>query len=240
MVTTLNSARRPRHLSDAHVTSHAVAPSPHVPIAGAGVRLTEVNAKSQAQILFDITHDCDGADILWNYMSFGPFKDAIEMAAWMEGCATTANPLFYTLIDTATNQPFGMASYLNIHPNNASIEIGSIWFAPCAQRTTLTTEAIYLMMAHAFEGLKYRRLEWKCDALNAKSRSAARRFGFSFEGVFYNHMIIKGKNRDTAWFSITDDEWPRLRNNFEAWLAADNFDATGQQKTALSDLNWNE
>jgi len=237
---TLNSAQRPRKLSNDPVTSHAVAPSPLVALIGNNVELITVDATSQAQPLFDLTHDCEGADTLWDYMGYGPFQNVGEMAEWMALCAPSSDPLFYTLMESANNRPFGMASYLNIHPHNACIEIGNIWIAPNRQCTTLATEAIYLMMAHAFDTMNYRRLEWKCNALNGKSRSAARRFGFSFEGVFFNHMIVKGRNRDTAWFSITDEEWPRLRNNFQSWLAADNFDEAGKQKCALSRLNWDE
>lgn len=238
MTEILNTAQRQRNLNDDPATSHAVSPTSAAPITGNKVKLVAVDTTSQAQALFDLTHDCEGADILWDYMGYGPFKDSDEMARWMTTCATTTDPLFYTLIDIASNQPFGMASYLNIHPQSGSIEIGNIWFAPHVQRTTLTTEAIYLMMTHAMDTLKFRRLEWKCNALNAKSRSAAKRFGFSYEGTFYNHMVIKGKNRDTAWFSITDDEWPSLHANFKTWLSADNFDDAGHQKCALSSLNW--
>jgi len=236
----LNSARRKRCLDGSAATSQAAAPSPLVSIVGNNVKLITVDPYSQAEVLFDLTHNCEGADALWDYMFYGPFKDAGEMGKWMEDCASTTDPLFYCLTNATTGLPFGMASYLNIEPSFGSIEIGNIWIAPQRQRTILATEAIYLMMAHALDSLKYRRLEWKCDALNGKSRSAARRFGFSFEGIFYKHMIVKGKNRDTAWFSITDDEWPALRANFKTWLAADNFDAAGQQKSRLSELNWDQ
>lgn len=179
-----------------------------------------------------------GADILWDYMAYGPFADANQMADWMETNEKSTDPLFYTLIDTATNTTFGMASYLNIHPQHGSIEIGHIWIAPGTQRSSLATEAIFVMISHAMDSLKFRRMEWKCHALNAKSRNAAKRFGFSYEGIFYRHIIQKGKNRDTAWFSIIEEEWPVLRRHYQTWLAADNFDQNGRQKQALSKLNW--
>jgi RimJ/RimL family protein N-acetyltransferase len=129
-----------------------------------------------------------------------------------------------------------MASYLRIEPEHRVIEIGHIWFAPILQRTRQATEAIYLMARHAFDDLGYRRLEWKCNALNAASRRAAERFGFTFEGIFRQHMIIKGQNRDTAWFSIIDGEWPRVRATFEEWLAQENFDLDGRQRRSLSQI----
>jgi len=133
-------------------------------------------------------------------------------------------------------RPLGQAAYLRIVPDHGSIEIGNIWFGPPLQRTTAATEAIYLLARHAFDDLGYRRLEWKCNALNAASRRAAERFGFTFEGIFRNHLVVKGRNRDTAWFAIADDDWPAIRAGFEAWLAADNFDSEGSQKRPLGEL----
>jgi RimJ/RimL family protein N-acetyltransferase len=130
----------------------------------------------------------------------------------------------------------GMASFLRIDPDNGVIEIGHIWFAPELQRTHKSTEAIYLMTATAFNELGYRRLEWKCDSLNVPSRKAADRFGFTFEGIFRQHMIVKGRNRDTAWFSMTDGEWPLRRAAFEAWLSPENFDEKGRQRRSLAAL----
>ncbi len=238
MTTTLNSARRSRRLNCNPVVSNAFDPSPSTPLVGNNVKLIAVDPKSQAQALYTCTHGCDGADKLWDYMGYGPFENHGEMATWMESCVSASGLVFYTMVDRASMQPFGMASYLNIHPGNACIEIGNIWLAPAAQRTPNATEAIYLLMSHAMGELKFRRLEWKCNALNEKSREAARRFGFSYEGTFYHHMIVKGKNRDTAWFSITEEDWPRLRTNFETWLSPGNFDENGQQKLSLSSLNW--
>jgi RimJ/RimL family protein N-acetyltransferase len=155
------------------------------------------------------------------------------MLAWAE---TSEDPLYYTLLGLPNERPLGIASYLRITPEFGVIEIGHIWFGPPLQRTTGATEAIYLLAAHAFDDLGYRRLEWKCNALNAGSRRAAERFGFTFEGVFRNHQIVKGRNRDTAWFAITDEDWPAIRTGFQAWLAPENFDANGRQKRSLGDL----
>ncbi len=145
-------------------------------------------------------------------------------------------PLFFAVVEQASGVAAGMASWLNIVPANGTIEIGHIWFAPALQRTRAASEAIFLMMRHAFEELGYRRLEWKCDALNQGSMRAARRFGFSYEGTFRQHMIVKGRNRDTAWFALLDRDWPQQRAAFERWLAPDNFDEDGRQRVALSAL----
>jgi RimJ/RimL family protein N-acetyltransferase len=140
------------------------------------------------------------------------------------------------VIDRQSGAAAGMASYLNIVPAMGCIEIGHIWFAPPLQKTRAATEAIFLMIRHAFEDLAYRRVEWKCDSLNEASRRAARRFGFSYEGTFRQHMVVKGRNRDTAWFSLLDREWPRVRKGFERWLAPENFDGEGRQRQSLAAL----
>jgi RimJ/RimL family protein N-acetyltransferase len=155
------------------------------------------------------------------------------MLAWGE---TSRDPLYFTLVTTPDRRPLGLASYLRITPEFGVIEIGHIWFGVPLQRTTAATEAIYLLARHAFEDLGYRRLEWKCNALNAPSRHAAERFGFTFEGVFRNHMVIKGRSRDTAWYAITDDEWPAIGKAFQTWLSPENFDSGGVQKRALGRL----
>jgi RimJ/RimL family protein N-acetyltransferase len=140
-------------------------------------------------------------------------------------------------VDNATNLPVGQASYLRIEPAHRSIEVGHIMFTPALQRSCGATEVMYLMARHVFRDLGYRRYEWKCNALNEPSRRAALRLGFTFEGVFRQHMIVKGHNRDTAWFSMLDSEWPQRQANFEQWLAPSNFDAAGRQKLSLSRLN---
>jgi len=238
MTEALNSAQRQRDLKNDPAISNASKPSSSTPIVGNTVKLVAVDPGCHAAILYSLTHDCKGSDTLWDYMGYGPFSDIDEMAGWMATCSTAGSAVFYTMIDCSTGQPFGMASYLNIHQADGRIEIGNIWIASIAQRSAIATEAIFLLMTHAIDVLKFRRLEWKCNALNEKSRDAARRFGFSYEGTFHRHMIVKGKNRDTAWFSITEDEWPRLRTNLETWLKPENFDEDGKQKFSLSSLNW--
>jgi len=173
---------------------------------------------------------------LWEHLPYGPFAGQAEFTAWLEQRAASADPLFYAVVEWESMRALGMASYMRIKPDNGVIEIGHIWFAPELQRTRKATEAIFVLAKTAFDDLGYRRLEWKCDSLNLTSRRAAERFGFTYEGIFRQHMIVKGRNRDTAWFSMTDGEWPLRRAAFEAWLAPDNFDGAGKQKRTLSDL----
>jgi len=144
--------------------------------------------------------------------------------------------LFFTLVPAAGGRASGVASYLRIVPEFGVIEVGNIWFGPALQRTAAATEAIYLLARHVFDDLGYRRLEWKCNALNAASRRAAERFGFTFEGVFREHMVIKGRNRDTAWYAIVDRDWPAIRDAFERWLDPENFDAAGAQRLRLDEF----
>jgi len=171
----------------------------------------------------------------WTYMTFGPFADSAAHAAWVRDAAAKTDPWFYAIVDERSAAASGVAAFMRITPEAGCIEVGSIHYSPALARTRAATEAMYLMMAHAF-ALGYRRYEWKCDALNAPSRCAAGRLGFSFEGVFLNATVYKGRSRDTAWYSAIDSEWPCLASAFEAWLAPDNFDATGRQRLALSEL----
>jgi RimJ/RimL family protein N-acetyltransferase len=150
----------------------------------------------------------------------------------LDFAARSEDPLFFTVVKD--ERPAGMASYLRITPEHGAIEIGHIWFGSTLKRTPAATEAIYLLARHVFDDLGYRRLEWKCNALNAPSRRAADRFGFTFEGVFRKQQVVKGRNRDTAWYAIVDDDWPPIRAAFEAWLAPGNFDASGRQRRALA------
>lgn len=150
--------------------------------------------------------------------------------------AAGEDPLFHAILDAATGEPLGIASYLRIDPANGVIEVGHLHFGPSLQRKPAATEAMALMMARAFDELGYRRYEWKCDSLNAPSRAAALRYGFTFEGIFRKAVVVKGRSRDTAWFSVTDDEWPRLREAFAVWLAPENFDADGRQRRGLADI----
>lgn len=180
-------------------------------------------------------HEASAADPdIWTYLPYGPFESRDELGQLLRGFETADDPLFFTFCPLPEERPAGVASYLRINPEHGTIEIGHIWLGTALQRTTAATEGIYLLAAHAFDALGYRRLEWKCDALNARSRRAAERFGFQFEGIFRKHQVIKGRNRDTAWFAITDDEWPRVREAYEAWLDPANFDEEGSQRQPLS------
>src|SRR5207244_2628085 len=165
-----------------------------------------------------------------------PFAGKSEFMRWLEERAVLKDPLAYTIIDRAAGAARGIATLMSIEPEHGSIEIGHIWLSPQLQRTRQATEAIFLMARYAFDELGNRRLEWKCNADNAASRRAAERYGFVFEGIFRQHRVIKGRNRDTAWYSITDGEWPMRRAAFEAWLSADNFDTSGRQGRSLADL----
>ncbi len=170
---------------------------------------------------------------MWTYLPYGPFASIDEYTAWMVSVEAGDDPLFYALVDRQSGEPGGIASYLRIDRGNGAIEVGHIAYAPRFRRTPAATEAIYLLIQQAFE-LGYRRCEWKCDALNAPSRAAAERFGFSYEGLFRQAVIYKERNRDTAWYAITDEDWPALAALFQQWLAPANFDAQGQQRTRLA------
>lgn len=204
---------------------------PHSIMNGKYCRL-EPLGPHHAQSLYEAYRQAeDGRD--WTYLPYGPFDELNEYEAWVKSVYTSHDPLFYAIIDLKTGQAVGIASYLRIMPQIGVIEVGHIHYAPPLQKTPAATEAMYLMMYHVFEELGYRRYEWKCDALNAPSRKAARRLGFSFEGVFRQATMYKGRNRDTAWFSIIDHEWPMLKQAFETWLDEANFDEEGQQRKSL-------
>jgi RimJ/RimL family protein N-acetyltransferase len=204
-------------------------------IDGDLVRLEVLDPERHAESLFTSSHSA-GAESLWQYLPYGPFANRSEFTAWLEQRAAETDPLFYAVVDWESMRALGMASFLRIEPQHGVIEIGHIWFAPELQRTRKATEAIFLMAKIAFDDLGYRRLEWKCDSLNVPSRRAADRFGFTFEGIFRQHMIVKGRNRDTAWFSLTDGEWPSRKAAFETWLSPENFDEAGRQRQSLASL----
>ena len=204
-------------------------------IDGDLVRLEVLEPQRHAASLFTSSH-VPGAESLWEHLPYGPFAGQAEFTAWLEQRAASTDPLFFAVVDWESMRAVGMASFLRIEPDHGVIEIGHIWFAPELQRTRKATEAIFLLAKTAFDDLGYRRLEWKCDSLNLPSRRAADRFGFNFEGIFRQHMIVKSRNRDTAWFAMTDGEWPLRKAAFEAWLSAENFDETGRQRKTLSEL----
>jgi len=176
---------------------------------------------------------------MWTYLFSGPFASFDDYRAWLEAKQGSEDPLFFAFVDAASGRAVGLGSYLRIDPSNGTVEVGHLQFSPRLQRTAAATEAMYLMMKTAFD-LGYRRYEWKCDALNAGSRRAAERLGFRFEGVFRQAIVYKGRSRDTAWYSVTDDkEWPVLEAAFRAWLDPGNFDAGGRQRRSLVDLRAN-
>jgi RimJ/RimL family protein N-acetyltransferase len=177
-----------------------------------------------------------GDDGVWTYLAYGPFSSESKFADWLVERETLNDPYSYAVLDNG-DRAVGIVTLMSIRPETRVIEVGNILYSPVLQRTPLATEAQYLLARHAFETLGYRRYEWKCDSLNAPSRRAALRYGFIFEGVFRQHMIVKGRNRDTAWFSMIDSEWPRRKANFERWLAPENFDSEGRQKVSLAALN---
>ncbi|PZO64225.1 MAG: GNAT family N-acetyltransferase [Paracoccus denitrificans] len=203
-------------------------------MAGRYVTLRRLSADDAPAIFAAV----QGRDEVWDYMTNGPFADADGMRDWLAFGAKSEDPFFYavTLADQGANAPaVGYLSYLRIDPANAVIEIGHILFSPTLQRTPAASEAVMLLIAWAFDA-GYRRVEWKCNALNAPSMRAAERYGFTFEGTFRQHMVIKGRSRDTAWWSITDDEWPALSAAYETWLSPANFDTDGRQIASLSDI----
>lgn len=178
--------------------------------------------------------DTTGAN--WTYLAYGPFERLEDYREWMTKTCLGDDPMFHAVVDRASGRAVGVASYLRIDERAGVIEVGHINYAPPLQRTPASTEAMYLMMRRVFDELGYRRYEWKCDALNAPSNAAARRLGFHFEGIFRQATVYKGRNRDTAWYSILDREWPALKVAFERWLNPSNFDSTGRQRQSLSIL----
>jgi RimJ/RimL family protein N-acetyltransferase len=191
---------------------------------------------SQAEALYLGTHGPE-SEAQWRYMGDGPYPNRAAYDAVFAQKQKSLDPLFWAIVDNATGVPVGQATYLRIEPSHRVIEVGNIIFTPALQRSIGATEAMYLMARYVFNDLGYRRYEWKCNALNEPSRRAALRLGFTFEGIFRQHMIVKGRNRDTAWFSMLDSEWPLRQAAFEQWLAPSNFDAAGQQRLSLSQLN---
>ena len=193
-----------------------------------------LDVAKHARALFDANSQ-DREQRMWTYLAYGPFAQFNEYERWLTERATSTDPLFQVFVSRASGNAVGLGTFMRIDPPAGTIEVGHIALSPVLQRSPAATEAMYLMMRHAFE-LGYRRYEWKCDALNAKSRRAAERLGFVFEGVFRQATVYKSRSRDTAWYSVIDSEWPVLREAFERWLDRDNFDASGVQRTRLGDI----
>ncbi|MBX3050298.1 MAG: GNAT family N-acetyltransferase [Caldilineaceae bacterium] len=188
---------------------------------GQFVTLTPVDPAADIAELYAASHGDPVREQLWTYMPYGPFVDQAAMQNWLEQCQASIDPLFLTVTDRDAGQRVGVVSFLNIVASQRRVELGHIWYAPEAQRTKINTESIYLMLCESFDYLHYRRVEWKCDSLNARSRAAALRLGFQYEGIFRQHLIVRGRNRDTAWFAMTDGDWPRIKANLERWLYTD-------------------
>ena len=212
--------------------SPAPRPSP-VTLTGRFGTVEKLDAARHGATMWEAIRGHDG---LWSYNPFGPFPEAAGFAAWLAEREKLPDPYYFAIVDTK-GRAVGMATLMEIRPNTRVIEVGHICYSPALQRTALATEAMYLLARYIFQQLGYRRYEWKCNVLNAPSYRAAPRLGFTYEGLFRQHMIVKGRNRDTAWFSMLDSEWPARKAAFERWLAPDNFDGDGRQKTSLAALN---
>ena len=203
-----------------------------VTLTGNHVKIVPVDPAAHASALYRESHG-PGCEELWRYLFVGPFASETEFREYLDQRVAVEDPLFYTIADAVTGAPRGYASLMRIEPAHRVIEVGNILYLPSLQRTAGATEAMYLMARYVFDDLGYRRYEWKCNASNEPSRRAALRLGFTFEGIFRQHMIIKGQNRDTAWYSMLDTEWPARKAAFERWLAPENFGPDGRQKSAL-------
>ena len=202
---------------------------------GRYVRLEPLDPAAHGSELFEAGSG-PGANDLWRYLWDGPYPDRASFEGWLTRAVSTEDPLFFAVRDRSTNRIEGRLAFLRADQQNGVVETGHILFGPRLARTRAATEAIYLQARYVFDDLGYRRFEWKCDNANERSKQAARRFGFTFEGVFRQHMVVKGHNRDTAWFAMLDCEWPARKAAFERWLAAENFDEAGRQQASLSAL----
>lgn len=214
-----------------HGWTAAQFPSPE-PILGRYCQVERLDSQRHTKDLFaaNVT-DPTGAN--WTYLPYGPFSALDAYEAWVVSAASTDDPMFFAIVDRETKRATGVASLLRTSTEDGSTEVGHINFSPLLQRTRMSTESMYLLMGKVFDVWGYRRYEWKCNALNEPSMAAARRLGFTFEGIHRKAKVVKGRNRDTAWFSITDDAWPPLKQRFEKWLDPSNFDEAGQQLTRL-------
>jgi RimJ/RimL family protein N-acetyltransferase len=241
MLATMSNVRDQRPLGPA--VDFKVPPRPQrIELVGEHVVLRPLDPATDAPALYPLLHAPTGDPSVWDYLPEGPFPDLESYRLSLDAQAVSEDPLFYAITARADQggalpgQTLGLLSLLSIVPDQGRIEVGHICFSPKLQRTPAATEAIYLVGRYCMDELVYRRFEWKCNALNAPSRSAALRYGFVYEGTFAQHMIVKGRNRDTAWFSITDGRWPAIRAAFESWLAPENFDADGVQRRSLREL----
>ncbi len=206
------------------------------PLQGRYVRLEPLDAERHGESMFTAAHEPEAALRIWDYLYDGPWPSVAAYKADLRRQSAMLDRIYHAVLPEGVAGAQGQASYLDLSATDGVIEIGHIWFGVALQRTRAATEALYLLLDHAMGELGYRRMQWRCNALNAKSRGAARRLGFRFEGIFQNHQIFKGMNRDTAWYSILDDEWPEVRRILQAWLEPANFDADGVAKTSLATM----
>lgn len=199
---------------------HSAWPSPDKRVhSGTHVTIRPLSATSDVQALYQAGHASVLHLATWRYLPYGPFADTTAMHDWLIRCEQSTDPLFHTVVDTQRNTPVGMISIMSIAPQFGRAELGHIWYDSDVQRTAVTTETAYLLLRYLFDELKYRRVEWKCDNNNVRSKNAAQRLGFNFEGVFRKHLIVKSHNRDTAWFSMIDDDWPTQKQRFVEYFA---------------------
>ena len=208
---------------------------PRAPMDGRYCRLEAFDVERHgAQLHAAYSENKDGS--MWTYMPAGPFASFDDFLVWMRPAAESEDPLFHTIIETASGEAVGQAALMRITPEHGVIEAGNIAFSPRLQRTPIATESMFLLMKRVFDELGYRRYEWKCDSCNAPSRRAAERFGFVYDGLFPQAIVYKGRNRDTTWFSMIDEDWPAIRGAYEEWLNPTNFESDGTQKQKLADL----
>ena len=233
----INEQLFPRPLSGEDVLTPppALIPS-RVSLVGNFVTLEPQNAELHGEELYDAGHSSDEALRIWDYLTYGPWDNVQSYKNTLRAQSSSFDPIFFTIRSNTTSTACGQASFLDINAQNGVIEIGHIWFGTELQKTPGGTEALYLMLKHAMDDLGYRRMQWRCNALNQRSRKAAQRLGFRFEGIFHNHLIFKGKNRDTAWYSILDDEWSEVKELMSAWLSSSNFDNSNTAKASLSEM----
>ncbi len=207
-------------------------------VSGNLCRVEALEPEKHTKDLFNaFVEKSDGSE--WTYLSYGPFNSLDVFESWIKQVSKENDPVYFAIIDLKTEKPTGICAYLRIQPANGVIELGKIHFSQLLKKTTIATEAMYLMMRRIFDELGYRRCEWKCDSLNAASRNTALRLGFTYEGIFRQALVYKGRNRDTAWYSVIDKNWPVLKNSFEKWLIPENFNSKGEQIRRLSEIRNN-
>ncbi len=204
-----------------------------VTLTGRTVRLEPLDTDRHGDDLWNAAQAANAVPAFWDYLPYGPYTDRAVFDSYLVANAASSDPLFFAAVDLRTGRAEGVASLMRIDAANGVAEVGHIWFGPALRRTTAATEAIYLFADYVMTKLGYRRFEWKCNDLNMPSRRAAERFGFTYEGTFRKHSVVKGRNRDTAWFAMTDDDWPAIKRGFEAWLDPANFDGDGKQRRSL-------